>query len=222
MSQQINLFNPIFLKQKKYFSTVTIVQALGLILLGCLLLAGYLSYQSTGLKKGAMTAAGNLAAAQTQLAQVTAAAQSRQKDKALEERIRKKEAEIASMQQVFSTLQKGDLGNTSGYAEYFRALSRQSVPGLWLTGFGLAGTGSEISIRGRSLQPDLVPEYLGRLKREESMRGKSFTGLEIREPEARPAAEGQQASGQPALAGYVEFHLHGSDAAKDKAGENGK
>jgi hypothetical protein len=29
MSQQINLFNPLFLKQKKYFSTVTMLQALG-------------------------------------------------------------------------------------------------------------------------------------------------------------------------------------------------
>ena len=31
MSQQINLFNPIFMKQKKYFSVTTMLQALGLI-----------------------------------------------------------------------------------------------------------------------------------------------------------------------------------------------
>ena len=41
MSQQINLFNPIFLKQKKYFSVVTMLQALLLIVLGSMLFFAY-------------------------------------------------------------------------------------------------------------------------------------------------------------------------------------
>ncbi len=45
MSQQINLFNPIFLKQKKHFSAATMAQALGLILLGCVILSAYVSYR---------------------------------------------------------------------------------------------------------------------------------------------------------------------------------
>lgn len=220
MSQQINLFNPIFLKQKKYFSTVTIAQALGLILLGCALLASYLSYQSTTLKRSADAAAANLAAAQSQLTQVTAAVQSRQKDKTLEEQIKKKEAEIASIQQVFASLQKGDLGNTKGYSEHFRALSRQIVSGIWLTGFRMSG--GDIGIQGRTLQPELVPEYLARLKREESMQGKSFTGLVIREPELEPAGEGQQAQKQTSSIRYVEFNLLSSEATKDKGGESTK
>lgn len=220
MSQQINLFNPIFLKQKKYFSTVTIAQSLGMILLGCALLASYLSYQSTTLKRSADAAAANLAAAQSQLTQVTAAAQSRQKDKTLEEQIKKKEAEIASIQQVFAALQKGDLGNTKGYSEHFRALSRQIVSGIWLTGFRMSG--SDIGIQGRTLQPQLVPEYLARLKREESMQGKSFTGLVIREPDAEAAGEGQQAQKQTPSIRYVEFNLLSSEATKDKGGESTK
>ena len=45
MSQQINLFNPIFLKQRKYFSLLAMLQALGLIVLGSLFLYGYALYQ---------------------------------------------------------------------------------------------------------------------------------------------------------------------------------
>ncbi|HXA48379.1 MAG TPA: MSHA biogenesis protein MshI, partial [Burkholderiaceae bacterium] len=45
MSHQINLYNPIFLKQKKYFSAATMVQGLAVILLGCLLLVGYAQLQ---------------------------------------------------------------------------------------------------------------------------------------------------------------------------------
>ena len=45
MSQQINLFNPVFLKQKKYFSVMTMLQALGLIVLGSIVFYGYAWYQ---------------------------------------------------------------------------------------------------------------------------------------------------------------------------------
>ena len=41
MSQQINLFNPIFMKQRKYFSLLAMLQALGLIVAGALLFYGY-------------------------------------------------------------------------------------------------------------------------------------------------------------------------------------
>ena len=56
MSQQINLFNPIFLKQRKYFSLLTMLQALGLIVLGSLFFYGYALYQVEQFKhKGAPT-----------------------------------------------------------------------------------------------------------------------------------------------------------------------
>lgn len=221
MSQQINLFNPIFLKQKKYFSAVTMVQALGLILLGCGLLTGYMVYQATKLKNEAAATQARLATTQAQLAQITAAGQMRQKDKGLDEQVRKAEAEIKSMQEVFVTLREGDLGNTAGYAEYFRAFSRQIVPGLWLTGLAIQGAGNEIGINGRATRPELVPEYIGRLKREQSMQGKSFASLEMQSPKTEQAP-GAQAATQPAPANYIEFSLRSADAAKDKAGATSK
>src|SRR5258706_7273730 len=46
VSQQINLYNPLFLKQEKYFSARTMTQALGLIALGLLGLYAYAFIQS--------------------------------------------------------------------------------------------------------------------------------------------------------------------------------
>lgn len=222
MSQQINLFNPVFLKQKKYFSAVTMAQALGLILLGCALLTGYMMYQANRLKNEAATAQARLAATQAQLAQITAAGQLRQKDKVLEEQVKKAEAEIKAMQDVFVTVRKGDFGNTAGYSEYFRAFSRQIIPGLWLTGLTIQGAGNEIEINGRATRPDLVPEYLGRLKREKSMQGKSFASLEIQLPDA-VQTPGAQSASKPVMPGsYIEFSLRSADAAKDKAGAASK
>ncbi len=51
MSQQINLFNPVFLTQKKYFSVLTMLQALGLIVLGSALFYGYALYQVAQMSK---------------------------------------------------------------------------------------------------------------------------------------------------------------------------
>ncbi len=51
MSQQINLFNPIFLKQRIYFSAINMAQVSGLILIGSALLAVYTNYQLSGLSK---------------------------------------------------------------------------------------------------------------------------------------------------------------------------
>jgi hypothetical protein len=45
MSQQINLFNPVFLKQKKYFSVLAMLQVLGLIVLGSGFIYGYAKHQ---------------------------------------------------------------------------------------------------------------------------------------------------------------------------------
>ena len=71
MSQQINLFNPIFLKQKRYFSAATMLQALGLVLGGMLVFYGYTAYQSGVQARVAADAARQLAAQTQQVAALT-------------------------------------------------------------------------------------------------------------------------------------------------------
>ena len=143
MSQQINLFNPIFLKQKKYFSALAMAQALGLIVLGALLLYAYSRYQFTGMRREAINTTAQLALVQAQLNQVRLDYAPRQKNPLLEGRVKKTEAEVKSLQQVFDTLQNGDIGNTKGYSAYLRAFSHQVVDGLWLTGFSIVDAGND-------------------------------------------------------------------------------
>ncbi|HJV74996.1 MAG TPA: MSHA biogenesis protein MshI [Noviherbaspirillum sp.] len=217
MSQQINLFNPIFLKSEKYFSAVTMAQALGMILLGSLVLTGFLAYQSIQLKKESAATTMQLATAQNQLAQISASAQPRQKSADLENEIKKTESEIKLMQQAADVLQKGEVGNTKGYSEYFRAFARQNTPGLWLTGLTLQGAGKEIGIHGRTLQPELVPDYLARLKHEDVLKGKSFSALEMQRPQAEQAnPEGSEKKEQRKANSYIEFVLR--SAALERSG----
>jgi Tfp pilus assembly protein PilN len=209
MSQQINLFNPIFLKKKKYFSTTAMAQSLGLLLLGSAMVAGYAHFQVASLGKEASVSSMQLADAQAQLAKIRAENAPRQKNQALENQVAKAEVEMQSLKQVFDILQKGDIGNTKGYSEYLRAFSRQIVDGVWLTGLSLVGAGNEIGLDGRALQPELVAAYMNRLKREPVLQGKSFGTLQMQVPKAeRTGKDNPAATKQGSLAGYIEFSLH--------------
>jgi Tfp pilus assembly protein PilN len=218
MSQQINLFNPIFLKKKRYFSAVTMVQALGLIFVGTAVLGAYTNFRLSQLGKEAVTTTAQLAAVQAQANKVDAQYGPRQKSKALEEEVQKAEAAAKALQQVFAVMEKGDFGNTQGYGEYMHAFARQIVSGVWLTGFSIYGAGSDISLQGRALKPDLVAAYITRLKREPILQGKSFSALEMQAPLVIGSAKSDPAMGkQQTAAGYISFSLRSSGATADQA-----
>ena len=210
MSQQINLFNPVFLQQKKIFSARTMAAALGALLLGVGALQLYGHTRVASLQSQADAAAAQLKKSEARLATVNAEFAPRQKSPALEAELAEAQRQLAALRQVAGVLERGELGNTQGYAEYFRALARQHVDGLWLTGVsivdggsgGSGGSGGEIGVRGRALDPGQVPGYLNRLTREPVMRGKSFGSMQISEG-------AKNETGKGALP-YVEFSLSSS------------
>lgn len=212
MSQQINLFNPILLRRKKYFSALTMVQALALILAGSLLVAAYVNTRSSGLRAEADKTSAQLGLALAQQVRVNAEFGQSEPNAELKAELQKTGADVKALQQLFDLLQTGEIGNTKGYSSYLQAFARQITGGLWLTGLAIQGAGNEIALQGRTLQPDLVPAYIGRLTREPVMQGKSFSTLEMRQP---PAESGEGAEAAPKAAGYVEFRLQSAGVAKD-------
>ena len=206
MSQQINLYNPLLLQQQKLFSFNTMAQALGLILLGSLLFYAYAWYATSSLKQQDEEVRRLHASSLARLQQLSAAAGERAASKMLQDEVARMEAHLGARQSVVALLESGELGNKQGFSEYFRALSRQTTEGVWLTSFEVTGAG-EVAISGRSLRPELVPAFISRLKRETAMAGKTFDTLEMRLPEPAPAADGK-----PAQAAYVEFNLHNAQA----------
>lgn len=210
MSQQINLFNPIFLKQRKIFTAVHMAQTLGLVVAGTLLVATYGAIKTSQLEAHAQAGKTAATAAEARLAQVAAEFPPKQRSKELEAELVRKQEELKSLHEVQAILERGELGNTAGYSEYFRALARQSVPGVWLTGLNVVGAGKEIELEGRALQPELVPGYIQRLTREAVLQGKTFGSMEIARPGQAPAAgalAGGAAAGAATGAPYVEFRL---------------
>jgi Tfp pilus assembly protein PilN len=218
VSQQINLFNPIFLKQKKYFAAVTMVQALGVILLGCLLLTGYAELQVKSRTQQAADSTALLAKTKAQLITVSTQFAPRQSNPALDVEIKKTESSVQSLQRVFDALQSGEFGDTRGYSSYFRSFARQIVDGLWLTGVHINGAGNQIDLKGRTLHAELVPEYLRRLGREADMKSKTFSTLDMQVPMVdAPADPDGKVSKPPVPANYIEFDLESIEVHRDAA-----
>jgi len=219
VSQQINLFNPIFLKQKKIFTAVHMAQTLGLVAAGALLIAVFGGVKTSQLERHAAAGQVATAAAEARLAQVMKDFPPRQKSKDIESEIARMQGELKALRDVRSVLERGELGNTAGYSEYWRAFARQSVSGVWLTGVGVVGPGKEIALEGRALQPELVPGYIQRLTREAVLQGKTFGSLEISRPGAVPVAQLAGAAGTESTVGapYVEFRMSTQSAQVKEA-----
>ena len=205
MSQQINLFSPIFLTQKKHFSALTMAQALGLIVLGSLVFFAYAYWQAQSTTKQAADTTRRLALEQARLERIKTNYAPRSKSSVLQQEIARLETQMEARTAVLELLKGGEFGRTDGFSEYFRAFARQTVNGLWLTGFNIKG--NEMEIRGRALQPEQLPTYLQRLQREPTMQGKAFANLEIGIPQTEPAAQGTPV----APPRYVEFTLRSNE-----------
>lgn len=203
MSQQINLFNPLFLRQKKYFSVATMVQAIAVLVAGLAVFVGYATVQDRRLADRAEESARSYALQKDRFVRVSAELAPGKGDTQLEEDLRAAESEVGARQNFLRELQTGAMGNTRGYSEYLRAFARQTLTGLWLVGIRISEGGEQLALAGRALQPELLPEYIGRLNAEVAMRGRPFDSLSITRAGARPAAA---AAAQAAPAG-VEFRL---------------
>lgn len=214
MSQQINLFNPVFLRQEKHFSALAMAQGLGLIFLGLAGLTGYSYYREARLSADAVAVSQRLKSAQAQLAELVERNKQQPKSQALEEEVLLAEARLKIRRQALDIVQQGELSNTKGYSEYFRAFARQSTNGLWLTGFSIDAAGNDIEIDGRALQPELVPAYIRAIRREPVFQGKSFATLQMRSTRDAPASPAAPDS----TSAYVEFTLQSSASTNAPGG----
>ena len=177
MSQQINLFNPVFMDQRKYFSLVTLLQALGLVVLGSGLVYGFAFYQVKSMTKQLDEISKHYIAEQAKLSSFTAGITPQEATQLMQDELSSLESKLAAQNELVNTMKNKGIGNTTGYSEYMRAFARQAVSGLWLTSFNISGDAARMSISGAVLSPELLPIYMRKLNQEQAMRGKPFASL---------------------------------------------
>ena len=213
MSQQINLFSEGLLKKRKIrYSVTTMLQVLGLIVVGAVLIYGYLVYQTGVLAAQAAESEKKLASEQARLNKLTSELTPQQGSAQLETEIKKAEAQLKARQDMVEALKQGGvIGSTEGYSEYMRAFARQSVKGLWLTGFKIVGAGTEMEITGRTVRAELVPIFVQRLSGEPVMKGRQFASLRISLPQQATSAA-KPAGNVP----FLDFILRSAEGGKSE------
>lgn len=230
MSQQINLYNPLFLKREKLFSVRAMSQALGLVAIGLAGIYAYSAMQARDAERLAKEYATQVAAQREQMVALGARFAANARSKTLEAEVTRLETAVRSRRGLLETLTTGQLGNSEGFSRYFAAFGRQATPGVWLTGFAIGEGGIDLRVNGRVLHPDLVPVYIRALNKEAVMRGRQVTELKLAakeaaapSPAAAPQAPGAGAAASPRSVPerYVDFSitapLRVPEAEKDPA-----
>jgi len=179
VSQQINLFNPLFLEKKKYFSAVTMTQAIGLIVLGMAVFYVFAFWQERNLARQIGDSGRAYEQQKQQFAKIAAELSPEKREAQLDQDLKSIEAAIALRRSLMGELGTGGPAGSAGYSEYLRAFARQTVQGLWLTSIQIAEGGGQLTMSGRALQADLVPVLIGRLKQESVLRGRPLEALAI-------------------------------------------
>jgi phage I-like protein len=235
MSQQINLLNPALIKQRDFLNPNNIVMTLGLLSALMLGYYGYAQKQLSLLTLQRSQAAVTLSATQAQLQQTTLLHTPHEMNKALIEQIAQLEQKETMQQQILQTVNLSSATPEKGYAALMRAFAKQSLDGLWLTSFSFDSSTEKLNINGRTLQADLVPEYISNLGNEPALKGKLFSALSMNLPKVEGSksaalqtnihADPSPASSEPekTLAPkYIEFALQSVEEKTSISSESAK
>jgi Tfp pilus assembly protein PilN len=178
MYQQINMYQPMFHKQKIVFSAMTMLQV-GIFFL-VIFLSSYI-YQSSQLKpykKQLVTIDQELVQLGNQLAALESS-NKKNKSKLIENEIKKLSIELKQRERISNVLSSRSFGNSSGFSSYLEAFAKGHVQGTWLTSVNIKQGGSLLGLKGKTLSSELVPVYIQNLTKEESLSGSSFNVMEI-------------------------------------------
>ncbi len=134
-------------------------------------------------------------------------------------KLEQERAKLAQRERVLQVTHLNLTQSHGGFSPYVRGLARQGLPGVWVTGLTVDGQPLQLSLSGRALKKELVPDYVRRLNAEPAFAGKTFAGLDMKPVSADgekvpasmvamadPAALASKKA-LPASGGVLEFHL---------------
>jgi hypothetical protein len=203
LTQHVNLYNPLFEKKDEPLRLRTMGIALGAIAFGLTGLYIYAAITTRSAERLTGQLAEQLAVQRDQMAKL-ATLPPRAPDRALETEVARLDMEVRSRVSTLHALNAGELGNTAGFSEFFAALGRGAVPGIWLTSVTIGESGNELIVHGRALRADLMPSFLRGLNSEPVMRGRKVTELRLA---AKAAPRPGEAKAAEPSQGFIEFSL---------------
>jgi len=176
--QQVNLYQPIFRRQRQIFSAVTMLQSVAIVAVALMTIYFYGLWQVGLLENQALELEGRERAFSAQLARLDPSDNDRRRGD-IERELERLTATLLAQQQLIEVLQEQPMGSSSGFSAQMAALGRRHSTGLWLTELRINGGTNSIELVGQSFGPSMIPAYLLRLGQEEALAGQRFDQFEI-------------------------------------------
>jgi hypothetical protein len=187
MNQQINLFQPIFRKERKILSFEALIQIRGIMIAALAALYGFGTWSNSGLATEVSGLKKQHDERIAMLERISRQAANRSDGGEVEKEIQRLEAELAAERYIVSLLGEDKLDKALGFSEYLEIFSRQVVQGMWISKFSIFEGGKHMLIKGGALSAELVPLFLQGLSEEPSLAGLEFTVLQMAREESNRA-----------------------------------
>lgn len=190
IAQQINLYLPELRPNREVLTAARLARTVAAVVVVMMLLSALSYWQRSGLQEELAVVQAEVSAQTERTEQIERDAASRSSNQTLLRDIETRETRLTQSQELLEFLRNTTLGNSTGYSEFMKDLSRASFDGIWLTEFRISGGSDSVFLRGNVLQTAMVPDYVGRLSgSQSSLQGRLFNRLQSNRIEV-PAVEG--------------------------------
>lgn len=183
MKQQINLYQPIFRKQKKIFSAVTMLQ---ICIFFIVIFAGIYTYEIyfIGKYKTQLNSLNkDIQQLSLQLEKLRIEQTGKAKSELLKKEIARVNNELSQRRNLQKILSTHSFGNNKGFSSYMEAFARQHIEGSWLTKISVMQGGEFVGLEGKTMSSEYVPIYVQHLSNEQVFAGVSFNTMELQRSE---------------------------------------
>ncbi len=168
-----------FRKERKLLSFRVLLQACAVVFVLLMSMLGYGMRQTAQMQADLSQLQGQLDRRVAQVGELATRLAQRKTDTSAAQELARLEQEATARRRVVDALTRVRDTYTRGVSGYMESFARQAPKGIWLTGFVVQAGGEGLVIRGRALQPALVPSFLQRLTEETTLAGTRFGLLQM-------------------------------------------
>ena len=190
MAQQINLYSPILLAPRRYFSALAMLQALAALAVGLLGLSLWSVSHTQGLRRDlASTVAADSAEQQRLQAALAARPAAPTNVSALEQELAQARRQVNDRETLLASLSAPAPGSRTSRSTLLRVLAQTLPASAWLTEVKLLD--GRVELAGATLQPEALRPWLDHLSAHPALAGQSLEAVKVerRDPDAGPGRE---------------------------------
>lgn len=201
MAQQINLLTPILLKPRRHFTATAMAQSLGLILVGSLVLAGWIQGRADQRRSEYQQRRQALQLEQQALSRSLAGLPAATDLKAIESQIKVLKQQQQSQGELLLSLKSGHQVSGERHSDLLALIATTVPSSVWLQ--GLRWQAGQLELSGGTLDPSALRAWLARLQTQALLHKVSMAELKLEMVNATNAGNGAGRLQLPAGAGSL-------------------